>query len=293
MPRSVFEWPTLVLMVVCYGVWALGTTVLASWSLPLAIMAVALAVALHSSLQHEVIHGHPFKTQWLNEALVFPALNLVIPFERFRDTHLDHHRDAELTDPYDDPESNFLTHADWMALPRRAQMALRFNNTLFGRLLIGPIVAQIAFMRGDWQLGRSARRGWVMHGMGVLLVLGWLSAAGSMPVWAYLCAAYLSLSIIKIRTFLEHQAHEKARGRTVIIEDRGPLALLFLNNNLHAVHHMHPRVPWYRLPALYARGKARFQRCNDGYVFGSYREIFRSYFLSAKDEVAHPLWHRD
>ena len=56
-----------------------------------------------------------------------------------------------------------------------------------------------------------------------------LLAVSEMPFWAYLLSAYLGLSLLKIRTFLEHQAHEKARGRTVIIEDRGPLALLFLN----------------------------------------------------------------
>ena len=77
----------------------------------------------------------------------------------------------------------------------------------------------------------------------------WLLAVGAMPVWAYLLAAYLGWSLLKIRTFLEHRAHEAARARTVIIEDRGPLALLFLNNNFHVVHHMHPGVPWYRLPA--------------------------------------------
>ncbi len=293
MPKSVFEWPTLILVIVCYGVWAIATTALAAFWLPLGVVVVAVSVALHASLQHEVIHGHPFQTQWLNEALVFPALNLAIPYERFRDTHLAHHRDADLTDPYDDPESNYLARADFLAMPGWVQTVLRFNNTLLGRLVVGPVLAQIAFTRADLRLGRRALRGWVMHAGGVVVVMVWLIGVGAMPIWAYLMAAYLSLSIIKIRTFLEHQAHQNARGRTVIVEDRGILAFLFLNNNFHAVHHMHPRVAWYKLPALYARGRERFLRCNDGYVYGSYREIFRSYFLQAKDEVAHPLWHRD
>ena len=80
------------------------------------------------------------------------------------------------------------------------------------------------------------------------------------------------------------------RGRTVIIEDRGFFAFLFLNNNLHVVHHMHPGVPWYRLPALYRRGKERFCQVNDGYVYRSYGEIFRRFFWKAKDPVPHPLW---
>jgi fatty acid desaturase len=113
-----------------------------------------------------------------------------------------------------------------------------------------------------------------------------------MPWWAFALSCYLSLSLLRIRTFLEHQAHERARARTVIIEDRGPLALLFLNNNLHVVHHMHPKVPWYRLPALYRANRDRYLARNDGYAFASYREIFARYLTRAKDPVPHPLWPR-
>ena len=79
----------------------------------------------------------------------------------------------------------------------------------------------------------------------------WLVTISPMPFWAYALAVYVALSILKIRTFLEHRAHADPAARTVIVEDRGPLALLFLNNNLHVVHHAHPGVPWYALPALY------------------------------------------
>ena len=58
---------------------------------------------------------------------------------------------------------------------------------------------------------------------------------------------------------------ERVGGRTARIEDRGPLAFLFLNNNLHAVHHMHPTAQWYRLPALYRADRARYLACNEGY----------------------------
>jgi len=38
--------------------------------------------------------------------------------------------------------------------------------------------------------------------------------------------------------------------RTIIVE-RTALGWRFLRNNLHAVHHRHPTVPWSRLRALY------------------------------------------
>ena len=293
MPR--IEWPTLALILGCLAVWAVATTWLVALSLPLAIVVTALCIALFCSLQHEVIHGHPFDNRLLNEALVFPTLCLAIPYHRFRETHLAHHTDSLLTDPYDDPESNYLDAADWDVLAPAIRATLRFNNTLFGRLVIGPVIAQIAFMRADWQAARAGDRavlrGWLWHLPSIALVLAWVWMA-AMPLWAYLIAAYLGLAILKIRTFLEHQAHERARGRTVIIEDRGPLAFLFLNNNLHVVHHMHPRLPWYRLPGVYFGNPDRYLQRNDGYRYASYGEVFRRYFWRAKDPVAHPLWRR-
>ena len=63
-----------------------------------------------------------------------------------------------------------------------------------------------------------------------------------------------------IRTYLEHQAAEETEARTVIVERGGPFALLFLNNNLHAVHHERPSVPWYRIPAIYRAERAALPR---------------------------------
>lgn len=286
------EWPTLALLAGCYAGWAVAVLWLSAHALPLAVVAAGVAAALHASLQHEAIHGHPFADARANAALVWPPLTLLVPYARFRDTHLAHHRDAVLTDPYDDPESNYLDPAVWARLPRWLRAVLRVNNTLAGRILIGPAVGTATFVAGDLRSARRdgrVRRGWLWHVPAAGAVIG-VVAASPMPLWAYGGAAYLALSLLKIRTFLEHQAHAAARGRTVIVEDRGPLALLFLNNNLHVVHHMHPRVPWYRLPALYRRDPARYLGVNGGYRYRSYAEVFRRYLLRAKDPVPHPLW---
>ena len=292
------EWPTLGLLGICYAVWALATTVAAAWWLPAGVVLAALMIALHASLTHEVIHDHPFPGQRrLNEALVFPVLNLFIPLGRFRDTHLAHHNNSVLTDPYDDPESNYLDPATWARLPGWLKAVLRFNNTLAGRMLIGPVVSQIAFMHCDLRQARAGdtrvAAGWLWHIPSLALVGAWIVFVAEIPIWAYLMACYAAISILKIRTFLEHQAEERASDRTVIIEDRGPLSWMFLNNNLHVVHHMHPRVPWYRLPAVYFGNRARYLGRNGGYMYRSYAEVFRRHFLRAKDPVPHPLWERE
>ncbi len=287
------EWPTLVVMVATYVVWAFGTTLWDDLAI-LSLLLTAVAISQFSSLQHEVLHGHPFANTRLNEALVFPALMLVMPYRRFRDLHLQHHFDPNLTDPFDDPESNYQAPEVWAKMSRFDRALYRFNNTLLGRMVVGPAISLWVLVRGDWKEWRRGApgiaRAWVLNAMGAAPVIWWLMAVGSMPIWAYFVAVYLGYSLLKIRTYLEHRAHDAVRARTVVIEDRGPLSVLFLNNNLHVVHHMHPTTPWYRLPALYASRRDFYLRRNETYVYRSYAQIFRQYFFHAKDPVPHPIY---
>ncbi|UYV36265.1 fatty acid desaturase [Rhodobacteraceae bacterium D3-12] len=294
--RGKVEWPTWGLLGLTYLTWAVATTWAAAFWLPLGMVLVTLSAALHSSLTHEALHGHPTRKAWLNEALVFPALSLCVPYRRFRDTHIAHHRDENITDPYDDPETNYLDPEVWAVQPRWAKAVLRLNNTLFGRLLIGPVIGQVFFMRADWRLARKGARrvvnGWLWHLPALGLVVWWMAALGQMPVWAFLLASYAAHSILKIRTYLEHRAHEAADGRTVLIEDRGLLALLFLNNNLHVVHHAYPKLEWYALPQKTREEREAFLARNDDYYYRSYAQVFRRYFWRGKDPVPHPLFSR-
>ncbi len=285
------EWPTLALIVVCYGGIAL-----ALWAPPLlAIPILASLIALHASLQHEAIHLHPTGNAVLNGAILGWPLTLAVPYLRFYDTHLAHHRDARLTDPFDDPESNYFDPGTYDALPAYVRWLLGINNTLLGRVTIGPLIGQVLFMKTDAvRIARCDMRvflGWALHIPMVSVVL-WVLSLCPLPLWAFGVAAYGALAILKIRTYAEHRAHEDTGARTVIIEDRGLLALLFLNNNLHVVHHMHPGLPWYDLPGKFRANRAHYLRRNGGYVFPSYATVFRQYFVRRKDPVPHPLWRR-
>jgi len=284
---------TVLLIVACYGGLAFSTTWLAQVSTTLAILLTTLLITFHSSLQHEALHGHPTRIKWLNELLVFPAVGLFVPYGRFRDTHIAHHVNEILTDPYDDPESNFQDPNVWAGLPAWRQGLYRINNTLLGRILLGPMISEISFIRNDIRKVQGGQRSilicWALHILGVALVVWWLFAVASIALWAYVIAAYLGYGILKIRTFLEHRAFEAAPGRSVIIEDHGLLAFLFLNNNLHAVHHAYPGAPWYDLPGLYLRDRQGFLARNHSYLYPSYLPVFRKYLLHAKDPVPHPL----
>lgn len=295
-PHSTVEPPTLLLIALCYGLWFTVVLPVAELSALAAVPLLAFVIAFHSSLQHEVLHGHPLPSKGWSEALVFPAVGLFIPYRRFRDLHLQHHIDPNLTDPYEDPESNFLDPEVWTRLPGYLQAVFRFNNSLAGRMLVGPLISQFVFMRDDIRRIRAGERGvasaWALHAAGAVPVVAIVAWASPLSIWQYLVAAYAGLSILKIRTFLEHRAHKSPRGRTVVVEDRGLLALLFLNNNFHLVHHMNPYEPWYRLPAMFDQERERFVESNEGYVFRKYADVFSKYFFRVKDPVPHPIWRR-
>ena len=59
--------------------------------------------------------------------------------------------------------------------------------------------------------------------------------------------------------------------------------LLYLNNNLHFLHHGRPDLPWYALPATYRRERESLVEGNGGYRFAGYAEVARRYLFRAKD----------
>ncbi|MFK5998938.1 MAG: fatty acid desaturase [Rhodobacterales bacterium] len=88
---------------------------------------------------------------------------------------------------------------------------------------------------------------------------------------------------------MERRAYTQPNGRCVIVEDRGILSLLFLNNNFHAVHHARPNLARYNLPAYYRENMDKFPGENRGYRYPDYRTVFTRFFLHTKKPVQHPL----
>lgn len=293
--RARVEWPTVMLIAACYAAWlAAGSMLWADW--PLAALAVlTLAVALQSSLMHEAAHGHPTRNGNLNELLVGLPIGLVYPYRRFKSLHLRHHADERLTDPFDDPESYYRALWQHETLPAWLKTLLKINNTMVGRFVIGPAIANAGFLATEAKLivagDRAVRRAWLHHAVGLAVVLPVAVFVFAVPFWLYLVPVYLGQSLIAIRTFAEHQWSERPDGRTIIVE-RSPLALLFLNNNLHLVHHKMPTVAWYRLPALFRERRAEWLAMNDGYAYPSYFALLQDFAFKAKQPVVHPALRR-
>jgi len=293
--QAAVEWPTLAVTAAVYGGFGALTWFYHTLPLWLVIPAAAYVVAWHGSLQHEAIHHHPTRRRWLNEALVLPNLWLWMPYRVYRDTHLEHHRDERLTDPLDDPESYYMTPEQWQRCGPVGRGLMRLRNTITGRLLAGPAIAVWSLWRD--QLPRLLRgeqralRAWGLNVAGSALVLAWTTAVCDIPVLEYVAFfAYPGIALTLLRSFAEHRAEEDPENRSVIVDAAWPFALLFLNNNLHALHHREPAIAWYDLPARYRAERARILAANGNYRFRGYGEIIARYLLWPKEAVVHPAY---
>lgn len=279
--------PTWMVAALAYAGWftlTLGYRALPWWAL---LPAAGYVMALFGSLQHETIHGHPTRWRWVNEALGWAPLWLWLPYPIYRDEHRTHHDDMILTDPIADPESKYASPADWSRFNRLRRWALAVNTALLGRLTVGPALAIIDFLRRETRAviaGEPGRRRlWALHALAVLPVLGWLWVC-AVPLWAYaVLFIYPGVSLTLLRSFAEHIAAAESQARTVTVEAGPVFSLLFLNNNLHGLHHAHPALPWYALPQL-ARSAPR-----PAVRYSGYGEIARRFLVRPIHGPVHPF----
>jgi fatty acid desaturase len=288
------EWPTVALFAAIYAAFLGLTWFHAAIPLWLWLPLAAWFSAWWGSAQHEALHGHPTRLRWLNTALATPPIWLWLPFERYRQSHLTHHRDERLTDPLDDPESRYKCPDGWRQLGPAGQAIVSAQTTLLGRLTIGPFWSigifwfqeAMVLMRGD----RIRMRVWFWHLVWVALLLVWIIGICGLPFWQYLLGfCYFGTAAALIRSFAEHRAHDAVEKRTAIVENAPVFGLLFLHNNLHVVHHKWPTVPWYKLPKLYRDHRDVMLKENGGLVYTGYSDVFRRFFLKRHDQPVHPL----
>ena len=288
------ELPTWLVAAAIYGGWLLLTLHAALLPWWIAAPALGCIVAWHNSLQHEVIHGHPTGRRAIDDALGMLPLGLWMPFQAYRRVHLLHHRVSRLTDPGTDPESFYFTAERWRRMPSLLRWLMIFNNTLFGRLSVGPAIAAARYWWAEIRAlsggdGRRVLREWWHHLALAAVLLWWVSAVCGMPLWVYLLAAYVGLSLTLHRSFDEHRP---ARGRdagSVTVEASPVWRLLYLCNNFHALHHRRPDIPWFRLAETYRQERAGRTEPANGFAYSGYADIFARYVFRPRDTPVHPF----
>ena len=289
--RAALEVRTLLLVGAVYGGWLAMTYSYGRWPLWIVAPITAALLTLHSSMQHEIVHGHPTIWRPLNRLLGVVPLSLWLPFDRYRRNHLVHHNNDRLTDPLDDPESYYLTPESWAHLSGAGRRILQLQQTLAGRVLIGSF----------WRIGRFLRKDFLAVVRNERARAIWLSTcrvcAGHRVGYSGLPHAAVDLrrghvipgnASSPIRSFAEHRARPGgclSATPSSRIPDPGPL---FLFNNLHAMHHEEPAMPWYEYNARYRLIRGRLIEENHGLVYSTYFEVARRFLFRPHDALRHP-----
>lgn len=276
------EWRTIAVIVAIYGLTILTVMRREVLTPLLTIPFLSVLGAWHLSMQHETIHGHPFRHRWINDVIGSIPVTLWIPYLCFKKDHLEHHQ-SDLTHPGLDNESYYVSPEAWERAGRLRKAAYWANRTILFRIFVWTIVSTVTYLWSKILLMfRGDKQAWfamAVHGAGLVVVVYLVCSVAGMPLWQFaLGTTYGGRVLNAIRPFPEHKYQTGAETRTAMVMAGPFMSLLMLNNNLHVAHHDKPGVPWYEVPNMSMRVDAVERAREAGLLYeGGYAEVFRKF----------------
>ncbi len=228
-------WPTAALCLVALAVQVSSSAAGVSGLWPAAlVVAVNTACAYAQfTVLHDAVHRCLSRLYWLNEIFGYAATFVLCgPYAAIRRNHLHHH--AHTNDPREDPDF-WVAGGTWLSMSLRCLTMLQMHYwTYLTRLRrrdsafvqsLATIAVIVVLHAWAWRAGHLRD-----------LLLSW-----TLP--AQLAVAALALTF----DYWPHRPHTE-RGRFKDTANILPAWLdpFFLCQNLHAVHHLFPQLPWYR-----------------------------------------------
>lgn len=226
---------------------------------------------------HELSHGTPFKTRWLNEAFYqLCAFMTLREAFYYRWSHSRHHTDTIIVGR--DPEIGFQRPPDLSILV----FDLFFLKDGFTQV---RTIAQNATGRltdkGNQFIPEGQRPAVVWSSRAYLAILlgvaAWCVIIGSiLPAMFIVLPRFYGGALSQVFNVMQHAGLDedvydhRLNTRTVIMNP--VFSFLYANMNYHIEHHMFPMVPFYVLPELHALIADQCPAPNDGIV-AAYREI--------------------
>lgn len=248
-------WPTVGIFSGALAVFAVGTwgalTSAFPWPVTIALNAVACFVMF--TVVHDASHYSISSTRRVNNAFGRAAwvfVSSMIAFKAFGFIHIEHHRNAN--DDANDPDT-FASHGPWWQLPLRwATLDLSYV----------PYYLSNVTRRPRSELIESA----------VLLtvtIAGIVVAAVTGNIWMLLLVYFIPQRIAIFALgwwfdWLPHHGLEETQRENRYRATRNRVGMewlytpLFLSQNYHLVHHLHPSIPFYRYLAAWNRNEEAY-----------------------------------
>jgi len=234
-------------------------------------MAIGFMVVRTFCLQHDCGHYALFKNRrtcdWLGRAL---GILTITPYDTWRVQHASHHQNIGNLNASNMGEITTLTVAEYKALNPRQKVGYWLYRNPITLFVIAPFYLFFLKYRLPFGLMSDGWRPWVSSLVTDLCVLGLLAgmyaAAGWAPIlWIFLPSTLLAASIGIWMFYVHHQfedthfyeeddwqVHEAALHASSIVVMPAWLQWLTANIMIHHVHHLHVRIPFYKLPDVIA-----------------------------------------
>lgn len=249
-------WPTAALYVGTLALFALEVYgfLVAAWSLWLTVPLGAAVTFLMFSVLHESVH-HAISTDTrLNDAFGHASQPFVAgytAFPMFKFIHIEHHRNTN--EPKTADPDNWTSEGPWWQLPLRWATIDVWYLVYYVRRLSerprGEVVATFAMMA------------FVAAAVVTLTVQGY----GYEVLWLYVVPQRIGMTILAWWfDYLPHhgltvtQREDKYQATRVRVGGESILTPLFVYQNYHLVHHLHPSVPFYRYIRAWRRNEQAY-----------------------------------
>lgn len=235
LPDGTTAWPTVAIMMTALAVQAASTAAAFSglWPWWLSVAVNTACAYAQFTVTHDAVHRSVSRRAWLNDLCGCAATFVLCgPYAAIRRNHLHHH--AHTNDPREDPDF-WVAGTTWLSTGLRCLTMLQMHYWDYLTRLrrrdsaFAQSIATIAVITGlhAWAWSNGLLRD---------ILLYW-----TLP--AQLAVAALALTF----NYWPHRPHT-ARGRFRDTANIVPAWLdpFFVCQNLHAVHHLLPQLPWYR-----------------------------------------------
>ena len=242
--------PTGILLVTCLAIIYGASAFHLAGILPLWVASLCNSIALYAiyTVSHEAVHGLAATSRLVNDAMGRAACaHEGISFAMLRILHLRHHNHTN--HPSKDPDHVIGRKPRW-ALPIWVVVRLLHDNSHM-------------IKHGLWRGKNSA---WREHIATVLVQVIVATTFGSvcgfdklLGLWigpAILSGMAVELSVAWLVHYPHESQHHLEHSR--IIESR-LLTVVMFGQNLHGVHHMFPKIPWYRYTSMTQRALSRME----------------------------------
>lgn len=245
-------WLTVAMVVVVVGGFALNLALFAAGVYPWPVALVILAVLTYASYTplheaaHANIHGSRDDLKWLNDLCGYLVAPLIaVPYASHRHEHFTHHRYTN--QPGKDPDYVVSTMS-------RGLLSFLVTGIKF------LWVQNSFFVRHTWDSASLKDR--AVFCLEVLVSLGWRVAfvaaveqpgALAVVLVGYLCGGLFTAYWFAYRPHVPYRDSTRYRNTNSLIMPAWMKSLewFWFGQNLHSIHHLFPRVPFYRYHALH------------------------------------------